>query len=79
MSANKSSLEQAALRNGVAHYQRAALMLSHAETLDSLRRAQAAFTEAAQKGAAARCAELRRAVEAGGLDELPPVAELLTR
>ena len=79
MSGNKSSLEVTALRNGVAHYQRAALMLSHAETLDSLRRAQAAFSEAGERSAAARCVELRRQVEAGGLDELPPVAEILRR
>ena len=79
MTPNKSSLEVTALRNGVAHYQRAALMFSHAETLDSLRRAQAAFSEAGEKDAAARCVELRRQVEAGGIDELPSLAELLTR
>ena len=71
MPANKSSLELAALRNAVAQYQRAALFLSHAETVDALRRAQAAFTEAGRPEAAARCAALRRQVEAGGLDELP--------
>ena len=79
MSANKSSLEEIAMRNAVAHYQRAALMLSHAETLDSLRRAQAAFSQAGRPAAAARCVELGRQIEAGGADELPPVGELLTR
>ncbi len=79
MSTNKSSLEVTALRNAVAHYQRAALILSHAETLESLRRAQAAFSEAGEPSAAARCVELRRQVEAGGLDELPPLSEILTR
>ena len=73
---NKSSLEQPALRNAVAHYRRAALFLSHAETCDALRRAQAAFAEADMHAAAARCAELRRQVEAGGLDELPPTDEV---
>ena len=79
MTPNKSSLEVTALRNAVAHYQRAALLLSHAETLDSLRRAQAAFSEAGAKDAAARCVQLRREVEAGGRDDLPPVAEILKR
>jgi hypothetical protein len=73
VSPNKSSLELAALRNGVAHYRRAALFLSHAETVDALRRAQAAFAEAGEGEAAAHCAALRRQVEAGGLDELPPL------
>ena len=77
MTANKSSLELLALRNAVAVYHRAALMLSHAETLDNLRRAQAAFSEAGEKRAAARCLELCRQVEAGGIDELPPVDTLL--
>jgi hypothetical protein len=77
MSANKSSLEVTAMRNAVAHYQRAALMLSHAETLDSLRRAQAAFSQSGCRAAAARCVQLQRQIEAGGTDELPPVGELL--
>jgi hypothetical protein len=76
MPTNKSSLEPPALRNAVAQYRRAALCLSHAETCDALRRAQAAFAEAGMNGAAARCAELRRHVEAGGLDELPPLTSV---
>ena len=77
MDTNKSSVGEIALRNGVAHYRRAALMLSAAETLDSLRRAQAAFSAAGKRGAAAKCVALVRQVEAGGLDELPPLEELL--
>ena len=89
MTPNKSSLElpapggdvaergvRRAQHNAVANYRRAALFLSHAETIDALRRAQAAFAEAGKNDAAARCAELRRQVEAGGLDELPPLSEL---
>jgi len=73
VSANKSSLELAALRNAVAQYRSAALFLSHAETVDALRRAQAAFAEAGERDAAEQCAAVRRQVEAGGLDELPPL------
>ncbi|HEU5317068.1 MAG TPA: hypothetical protein VFX49_13245 [Chloroflexota bacterium] len=69
-------MKRPALRNAVAHYRRAALFLTHAETCDALRRAAAAFAEAGMDQAAARCADLRRQVEAGGLDDLPPVTSV---
>ena len=65
MTGNKSSV-------ALEHYRRAMLWLSRAETVDALTRARAAFSDAGNKGAAAFCETVRRQVEAGGIDELPP-------
>ena len=65
MTGNKSSV-------ALDHYRRAMLWLSRAETVDALKRARAAFTEAGNKEAAAFCESLRHQVEAAGIDELPP-------
>ncbi|MGI8424505.1 MAG: hypothetical protein ACR2NO_10435 [Chloroflexota bacterium] len=83
MTTNKSSLEEEPGRDawlrGVKFYVEAARFLSRAETIDALRRAQAAFSAAGVDDVAARCAALRRQVEAGGIDELPPASALLRR
>jgi len=67
---NKSSL---ALQTARDHYWRATLWPSRAETVDALKRARAAFTQAGNKEAAAFCEDLRRQVEGAGIDELPPL------
>ncbi len=55
------------------HYASARRAVTRVEMAESLTRAQAAFSEASRllRDAANEVADLRRQVEAGGLDELP--------
>ena len=77
MAAMSEQSPQTLIETGLGHYRQARLWRSRWETMDALSRARAAFSQAGRTEAAQFCEDVRRQVEAGGTDELPPLPAAL--
>jgi hypothetical protein len=77
MAAMLERSSQTLIETALGYYQQAGLWRSRWETMDALSRARAAFSQAGRAAAAQFCEDLRRQVESGGTDELPPLPPAL--